>query len=471
MRGAFLLLTGNGAFWLASFVRNLVVARLLSVEDYGIATTFALTAMLVEMASQIGLKQLIVQAEEGEEPRFQSALQGFHLLRGIAAAILLLALAEPIARFLGVPEIAWAYHVVALVPLLQGFTHFDVYRFERRFQYRPGILMLSLASLTSLAAVWPLFWLFGDWRVMLAAILLQEGLQAALSHVMARRPYRARLDPALVRRAVRFGWPLLLNGLLMFAVFHGEKLIAGRELGLAALGIFSMGVTLTLTPTLLGTKTLQSLLLPRLSRAGGDRFRQFAVTACEASALVAILTVAGVALLGPVFILIVLGPKFEPLLPLLVPLGVAMGVRMMKTGPSVVALSRARSTLPMLAQLPRLASIALAWVVLIRGGDLLDLALIAVAGELAGVVLAFWLMRGVEGAPAGWLGRGGTAPILLMLAVLGADLLRRHPAAEGLSARLPGSPTPETLVWLAVALMLLWGLVLARGALIAVRRT
>ena len=470
MRAALLLFTGNGAFWLASFLRNLVVARLLPVEDYGIATTFALTAMLIEMASQIGLKQLIVQAEEGEEPRFQAALQGFQLLRGVLNAGVLFVLADPIARFLGVPDLVWAYRVVALVPLLQGFIHFDIYRFERRFEYRPGILVLSVASLVSLVAVWPLFLLFGDWRVMLAAILLDYALQTVLAHLMARRPWRIRLDGALMRRSMRFGWPLLLNGLLMFAVFHGEKLIAGRELGLAALGIFSMGVTLTLTPTLIGTKSLQSLFLPRLSRSEGARFRALGTATCDGSALVAILVVAGVAVVGPPFVTVVLGAKFDPLHPILLPLGVAMAVRMLKTGPSVVALSRARSTLPLLAQLPRLAGIALAWAMLARGGGLMDLALLAVAGELAGVALAFWLMRSVADAPADWILRRGAGPVALMLAVLGADLARHHPAAAEAAGRLPGSPAPDVLFWLAVVLMLVWGLAIARGTIRAARR-
>ena len=77
LRKALLILSGNAAASLLLFARNLVIARLIPVEDYGIASTFAIAMSVVEMASQLGLQQMIVQAREGEDPHFQAALQGF----------------------------------------------------------------------------------------------------------------------------------------------------------------------------------------------------------------------------------------------------------------------------------------------------------------------------------------------------------------------------------------------------------
>ena len=457
IRKAVFLLSGNGLDSLILFARNLLVARLLSIEDYGVATTFALTAMLIEMASQMGLKQLIVQAPEGEDPRFQAGLQGFQLLRGVMAGIALIALAGPLARFLHVPEIAWAYRVLALVPVLQGFLHFDLHRLERHSEFRPLIYAFTGASLLSLLAVWPLHVLLGDWRIMLAAIVLQHGVQIALSHALARRRYAATLDRVLMRRALVFGWPLLFNGLLLFAVFHGEKLIAGHELGLAALGILGMGVTLTLTPSLIMAKSVQSLMLPRLARAKGKRFTALGRTSCDAGAAAGMGVIAGTAIIGPPFVQFVLGAKFAPLLPLLVPLAAVQAVRMLKTGPSLVALSRARTTLPMYAQLPRLASIGVVWMVLAGGGTLLDLALVALLGELAGLVLAYVLMARSPEAPQRWLSRRGAIPLTLIGLLLAADLSGSF-----------GIASPRTCMlttWSVIALMGAWVALAGRGAI------
>ena len=452
------------------FVRNIVIARLLSIEDYGIASTFALTAMLVEMVSQLGLKQLIMQAAEGDDPAFQAGLHGFQALRGLTNAAAVLVLAEPIAWFLGVPEIAWAYRVVALVPLLQGFFHLDPERMQRQSRYRAAVLSPGIAAALSLVSLWPLHALLGDWRIMLCALLIQIGGQVLLSHLFAERPWRARLDGALMRRSLRFGWPLLLNGLLIYAAMNGEKLVAGRELGLAALGILTMGVTLTLNPLLIGTRVVQSLMLPRLSRSEGPAFLRLAGVTCDGGAAVGMALMAGTVLVGPPFVSLVLGAKFEPLIPLLTPLAAVQALRALRIGPTFVAMSRARTTLPMLSNLPRVAAIGLAWIVLHRGGDMLDLVLLAVAGEVAGTAAAFALMARIEGAPARWLPIRGLLPVLLVAATLIADHARWHGAGWGapVGDGLPERAATGALLLLALA-MIAWVLVISRQLLRAAK--
>ena len=53
-----------------SFVRSVILARLISPEDFGIAATLAMTFSLFEMVSNLSAELLLVQAEDGNEPRF-----------------------------------------------------------------------------------------------------------------------------------------------------------------------------------------------------------------------------------------------------------------------------------------------------------------------------------------------------------------------------------------------------------------
>ena len=105
---------------------------------------------------------------------------------------------------------------------------------------------------------------------MLFAILGQTALAAITSHIVSERRFKMALDRKIMARGMQFGWPLLLNSALLFAVFNGEKLIIGREMGMADLAIFAMGMTLTLTPTLVLAKSTQTFFLPQLSSAQDD---------------------------------------------------------------------------------------------------------------------------------------------------------------------------------------------------------
>ena len=268
VRTALSILSGNAAASLVLLVRNLLIARLIPVADYGVAATFAIVVSLLEMASALGLQQQIVQSKRGDDPDFQAALQGFQLLRGVVSGGIMVALAGPAADFMGMPEATWAYRVLAVIPVLNAMQHFDIHRLNREMAFGPLIATSLVPAIVSLALVWPLARWFGDWQVMLWALVIQAVLMTAVSHVTARRRWRLRLDRSVMIGALRFGWPLLLNSILLFAVFNGDRVIVARELGPAALGIFSMGVTLTLTPTLVLGKTAQNFFLPQFTRAG-----------------------------------------------------------------------------------------------------------------------------------------------------------------------------------------------------------
>jgi len=417
-RSALLILSGNAAASVLLLARNLIIARLITVEDYGIAATFAIAMAVVEMMSALGLQQQIVQSKDGDDPHFQAALQGFQLFRGLIAAAILFVSAGAIARFLNIPDVAWAYQVMALVPLFNALQHFDIHRLNRQMRFWPMVLTGGVPALVSLALVWPLYRIFGDYQVMLWSIITQIALMMVVSHLVAERPYRLVFDGAIMRRSLAFGWPLLINGILMFAVFNGDKLIVGRLLGMETLAIFAMGITLTLTPTLVMAKSAQNFFLPQLSKPHIDTtdFDRLARTTLQVSLLNGGLLVIGTVLLGVPFVQLVLGTKYDPLLPLMVWFAIVQAIRVFKAGPAVVALSKGHSGNAMIANLVRVATLPLIWVALEQGGGVLMAIWIGTLGEIGGYAVSLWLVRRSTGVGL----RPMVGPLLAMAAILAA---------------------------------------------------
>ncbi len=422
LRKVLILLSGNAAASVLLLARNLIVARLIPVEDYGIAATFAVTMALVEMSTQFGLQQQIIQSKDGEDARFQAALQGFQVLRGIIAGAVLFLLAQPIANFLNIPEVAWAYQVMALMPVFRALQHFDIHRLNRALRYAPMLLTSGVPALLSLLAVFPLAMWLSDYRVMLFALLLQEALGAITSHVMAERPYRLVLDRRIMAGSLRFGWPLLVNGALLFLVMQGDKLIVGRELGMVALGVFGMGITLTLTPTLILAKTTQNFFLPQLSAIaeGGDsaRFDSLARASFQAAMLNGVALLLGVFAIGIPFVDLLLGSKYAALHPLLIWLAAQQGIRVFKSGPSTVAVARAVTSNALYPNIVRALGLPVAWVVVVNGGGIWHVIVVALVAEALGYAVALFLARRRLGIALGPL-----LPSLLLTAALFAAAL------------------------------------------------
>lgn len=393
LKKALLVVSGNAVGFALSLVRNLIVARLVSPENYGIASSFAVSMSIVEMLSYLGINQLMVVDKDGDDPRFQAAMQGFQAMRGVVSGLALYLLAGPYAAYLRIGEVTWAYQLLALIPVINGFQHYDPYRLRRHLNFTPLVLSTALPALVGVLVLWPLALYWHDYRIMLGSIFAQALAMVVISHLAAERPYRMAFDMPLIRHASQFGWPLLLNGMVLFGVFNGERLIVGREMGMEQFAYFSMAFTLTLTPTLVLASSCQSIFLPQLSNAKERPadFQRLSDVTMESSLMIGLILVLGTSLVGGPLVHLLAGPKYVTILGFLVPLAVAQAVRVAKSGSAVIALAIGKSGNAMIGNSVRVASLPLSWWVAYSGGDILDIIWIAIVAEVLGFVLALYL--------------------------------------------------------------------------------
>src|SRR5687768_16809349 len=116
IRSGLILTTGNATAALLGLARNVIIARLISVEDFGIASTFAITMALVEMASNFSLDRLVVQDRDGDRPHVLATLHAVQAVRGLIGAGILYMLAGLLASLFGVPDVVYAYQALAIIP-------------------------------------------------------------------------------------------------------------------------------------------------------------------------------------------------------------------------------------------------------------------------------------------------------------------------------------------------------------------
>jgi len=394
IKGGAVLSAGNMGATACSFVRNVIIARMLSVDDVGVAATFAMTTSLMEMASNMALDRLIVQAPDGDDPRLQAAAQFFQFVRGVIGAIVLFAIAGPVAQLFGIPDVAWAFRLLAVVPLLRGLSHLDVHRAQRTMHFTPFVVVTVAPQLVVTALAPPLAWWLDDFRAVLWIVLMQAFLSTALAHLMAERRYAWAVDRERMRRIVAYGWPLLINGALMYAIFQGDRAIVGSVFTMEDLGWYATVLGLTFVPSMLILKILTTLIMPRLSRshdgADGDRHSQLTVQAFTAAAVV---LAVGAWTVGPLALVLIYGERYAPGALVIGWLGLMQALRVMKAGPATVALSTAKTTALLWANMVRLSGLALAIAAVWGGYGFEGIAIAGVVGECFSLITAIALLK------------------------------------------------------------------------------
>lgn len=451
LRGAFVFTAASFLAQAISLARTILLARLLSPHDFGIAATYLMVITLIDMLSQMGLERVIVLDRDGDDPALQGNVQALQALRGLFCALALLAVAWPFAVIFDQREVLGSYLLLALVPLFGAFLHFDQHRLRRGMNFYPASLMQVMPYAVSLAILLAASLFIDDHRMMLWAVIGQQATALVLSHLLARRPYRWHWDRARTIRLVSFGWPMFLGGVLLFVIMNGERMIVGHELGMAELGFFTLMLNLSLTPSLVLGNVMQSWMLPQLARVRDDNaaFRPLAHATMQASLAMALGLAIGAATLGPALVDLLVGETYRAGLALFVWLAVAQAFRVAKEGCGIVALSKGFSGNQLAGNLVRVAALPLAWWWLARGGDLIGLAWFAIAAEATGFAITLRLAVRNTAIPA----RPVIVPALLCAlacVLIGADLLTR-PVVPSLSQWLGWSQLP----FIAVALLAL----------------
>ncbi len=249
-------------------VRNVIVASTLtdSEADFGIAALFWITTGFLNIISELGFKTLIIQAKEGDDREFGATIQLMVLFRSLVISALIFLLAEPIAAMFDSPQIAWAFRLLAIVPALDGLRHMDMIRLQRELSFAPAIASKLGPTIVTTALAWPIAKYLNDYSVFVWLAIIQTGLSVLMSHLLAKRPFRLKWDWTVAKRAFDFGWPLLLNSMLMYAVLQGNPIILARAYTKAQLGVYSVAFGLAMTPGMMVISIGTRLLLPILSK-------------------------------------------------------------------------------------------------------------------------------------------------------------------------------------------------------------
>jgi O-antigen/teichoic acid export membrane protein len=410
LKGGIHLSGGQIVSQACSFIRNVILARMISVEDFGVAAAFAMTLSLLEMISNLSLDKQLVQAADGNEPDFQNAAHFVHLTRGIGIGIVLFALAGLVARLFGIPQAVWGFRCLALLPVMRGFLHLDNIRMQREMRFGPAVSVDVISNVLVTLVAWPIAAWFRNYNAMLAILLIQVAVAGIASHWVAERRYSWSWDGRYARRMFTFGWPLLISGLLLYGMMQGDRLVIGsaRQLfpgatyTLKDLGEYSIAFSLMMAPAMFIGNVASSLFLPVLARvqAVPNEFQRNYQRAFAFLCLLAALITIPCILAGPQLVVWIYGAKYSAAAGLVGWLAAVWGLRIIRYVPTIAALAYADTQAVMISNLVRSSALCGSIYAAATGKGLVWIAISALAGELLALPVLMRRIRRLHGVSA-----------------------------------------------------------------------
>ncbi|MDR5684516.1 MAG: lipopolysaccharide biosynthesis protein [Armatimonadota bacterium] len=290
-----------------------VLARLLQPRDFGIVAAALVFVGLSAVFSQLGVGPAIVQRPD---------LAGTHLrvgftlsvALGVAVASLTWAASPLIAASLQMPELApvlralaWLFPIAALSvvseALLQREMRFRDLAVVDVTAWTCGYAAVAIALAHRGLGVWAL----------VAASLTQAALRTLLLRARRPHPSAPSWDPQAARQLLRFGVGFTLARIANQLAGQADNLVVGARLGPQALGLYGRAYQLMAAPATLFGQVLDKVLFPGMARLQGERER-LATAYRRGVTLVGLLALpvsAGVVVLAPEIVAVILGPRWD----------------------------------------------------------------------------------------------------------------------------------------------------------------
>lgn len=402
-----LLFIGATAGQLMSLARNAMLAHMLAKGDFGIAAVLTITLQMIEMLSDLAIDRMIVRDKDGDRKDVMAVGHTLLIARGAVLFVLLAVLAPLMASAFAIPSATEAFAALALIPLIKGFQHLDVRRFQRRYENRPLVWMETLPQAIALVLTPLVITTTPSFEAVVVLATIQAGGALVVSHHIAERPYRLGWSWPIVRNYIGFGWPILLSAIPLIAVFQGDRFIVAHYFTMDDVAAYSVAFMITMLPGLLVTKVVLSLLLPMLASANHlpTLFRGRYRMMLDGLTVLATLYAVGLWCLGGPLVAAIFGPNFQDLGNLTAVLGLMWAVRLIQAVPGAALMAKGETVPLLVAGVVRSFALILAIAVASRGEDLLAIAAAGIIGELAALLVMAYSMARLRGELAGPLMR------------------------------------------------------------------
>lgn len=254
-------------------VTNIILARLLTPETFGIIASINMVVCFADVFAQAGFQKYIVQHEyDSKESLFQGASVAFWTNLSLAMLfwMIICIFRNPIAYFVGNPGYGIGLAVAALSLPLSSFSCIQESLFQRQLNYKILFYRRILVSLLPFVVTIPLaVFGLGYWALIIGT-LAGNLLKAVMLTIVSEWKPNFFFDFLLFKRMLSFSMWTLFESIAMWASSYIDILIISNALGAYYTGLYKNSQTTVTSILTIITGATTSVLFAALSRVQQD---------------------------------------------------------------------------------------------------------------------------------------------------------------------------------------------------------
>lgn len=317
-KGLFWKLTERFSVYGVQFILQILLARLLTPEHYGILSLMVIFTNFANVFIQNGFNSALIQNKDVTEDDYSSVFWVSFGIAGVLYSVLFL-LAPAIASFYKMPDMIAPFRVLILMLFPGAFNSVQVAKVNREMDFknifRSSILAIIISGTVGVVLA---YMGAGIW-----ALVLQTLLNVVISCMVMY--FTVKWRPKLIFNFTRikvlfsFGSKLLISGLIDTFYQEVRSLVIGKKYDSGMLGFYNRGKQFPQLVINAINGSVQSVLLPAMSAEQDDKtqVKEIMRKSIMISAYIIFPMMAGLAGVATPLISILLTDKWLPCVPFL----------------------------------------------------------------------------------------------------------------------------------------------------------
>lgn len=315
----------GGLFWklmerfgvqASQFVLQIVLARILDPEHYGVLSMMVIFTTLANVFIQRGFNTALIQNKDVTEEDYSSVFWVTIIIAVFIYAALFIS-APFIASFYEMPDLTRPFRALCLVLFPGALNSIQLAKISRKMDFKK-VFRSNVAAILISGAV-GIFLAFqgaGLW-----ALVAQNFLNIAVACVVMwfTVKWRPKLICNIARIKVLFsyGWKLLVSGLLDTLYQDLRSLVIGKKYNSGALGFYNRGKQFPQFIINAVNASVQSVMLPAMSaeQENTNKIKSMMRTSIGISSFIIFPLMAGLAAVSTPLVRILLTEKWLPCVP------------------------------------------------------------------------------------------------------------------------------------------------------------
>lgn len=216
-------------------VSTMILFRILVPDDFGLVALAGVAIGLVEVFAEFGFDLALIRKQNTTRNDYD-VTWSLTLLRGLAVAAVVLALAQPAASYLNEPRLATMLCWMALAPVIDGLQNPGVADFSKDLTFGKEFkLKVSQKLISFVVTISAALWLQNYWALVIG-LLTGKTVGLALSYVM--HDFRPRFSLLGARAVFSFSIWVMFNNVILYAGNQTDKVLIKKNYDAHTVGIF-----------------------------------------------------------------------------------------------------------------------------------------------------------------------------------------------------------------------------------------